>query len=165
MIQKTNDLFFFETGVAPTVELPFPLPELRYVEWQKLGLNELTVAESLGYNKMSWNNLEISDLESTAFENLSAAEQQGAMALGFDQETWNCYMFHYNGYSWNELEDADVAQYLVTLGWTEDNRGGDEDSPDSDDMSWDELSKEEQFAATKICYTKNAWDWVPLPSW
>lgn len=145
--------------------LPFPVPELRYIEWKELGLHETEIAEALGYNRYSWNNLELLDLEEKAFEDLSASEKAGALALGFDQNTWDCFMSHYYGYYWSELEDANVDQYFIALGWTKHSWDNDGKAPDSDDKSWKELTDEEQLAATKICYTEKAWDWVPLPSW
>jgi hypothetical protein len=145
--------------------LPYPIPQLRFVEWGELGLDERATAESLGYSRYSWNNLEISDTEKTRFKDLSASEQQNVMALGFDEYTWDCFMSHYHGYNWGELVGADVSKHFTTLGWTQDSWDNDLKAPESDDKSWKDLTTEEQLAATKICYTENAWDWIALPSW
>jgi hypothetical protein len=145
--------------------LPYPIPELRFIEWSELGLHEKESAEALGYKKYSWNNLEVSDLEESSFKDLSASQQALALSLGFDEDTWDCFVSHYHGYHWSELEDANVEQYFTTLGWTKDIWDNKGNAPDSDDKSWKELTEEERRAATKICYTEKAWDWVPLPSW
>ena len=145
--------------------LPFPIPKLRFVEWKKLGFSELATAKLLGYSRYSWNNLEILELEETSFDDLSSTEQYGAMALGFDEETWDCFMSHYCSYSWEKLEETDIAQYFTTLGWTQNSWDNDGKAPDSEDKSWKKLTTEEKFAATKLCYTENAWNWVALPSW
>lgn len=105
------------------------------------------------------------DLEEKSFEDLSESEQQGATTLGFDGDTWDCYMSHYYNYYWSELEEARVDQYFSTLGWTQDSWDNDGEAPDSDDKAWNELTKEEKHAATKICYVESSWDWVPLRSW
>jgi hypothetical protein len=144
---------------------PLPIPVLRFTEWSELGDSEKATAESIGYDKYSWNNLEISDIEQKAFKDLSSSEQQGAMALGFDERTWDCYMNHYYSYSWSELKDANVVQHFEKLGWTRKSWVGSSNPPISDELSWYELSLEEQNAATQICYSANAWDWIALPSW
>lgn len=151
-----------ETDAA---DLPYPIPELRFVEWKELGLHEKESVEALGYTKYSWNNLEVSDLEESSFKDLSASQQALTLSLGFDEDTWDCFASHYHGYYWSELEAANVDQYFTTLGWTKHSWDKKGKAPESDDKNWEELTEEEQLAATKLCYTENAWDWVPLPSW
>eukprot|EP00804_Cyclotella_cryptica_P028957 CCRYP_012384-RA/>CCRYP_012384-RA protein AED:0.12 eAED:0.12 QI:112/1/1/1/0.8/0.66/6/4153/508 len=50
---------------------PFVIPQLRYTEWNELEQNERDTAESIGYNRYAWNNLEVSEIEKTAFRVLS----------------------------------------------------------------------------------------------
>lgn len=109
----------------------------------------------------------MSDLESSSFENLTDEEKQNVKALGLDKTMWDCYMNHYNGNSWEDLQATGAAQYYEILGWEQaswDEEEGATD-PDTDDMYWDELSAVEQEAAFSVCFFKNSWDWVSLAEW
>lgn len=39
---------------------------------------------------------------------------------------------------------------------------GDEETPPSEDTYWRDLSPEEKAAATRLCYTEETWDDVPI---
>lgn len=53
-------------------------------------------------------------------------------------------------------------QYATSLGWDEnkwDNNGSD---PETEDFYWDDLTLEQQAAASQICYFKDLWDGLVL---
>ena len=144
---------------------PYPYPTIRFTQWTELSTDEKIIAESLDYTRYLWDNLEIAAIESYPFDHLQSSEQQSITNLGLDEDMWDCYINHYYGYYWNEMEDAGVSKYYEVLGWNKSNweEGGDE--PDAEDKYWDELTSEEQTAAMKLCYSGNAWDWISLEDW
>lgn len=118
----------------------------------------------MGYFRSSWDNLEIYDLETLAYSDLTSQEKQYLMSLGMDGDKWDCYMNHYNGYYWDDLPKASISEHLTTLGYTQTTWDEDEGA-DTDNMDWDELTSEQQEAAYKLCYFKNSWNWVDLNNW
>ena len=130
-----------------------------------MGSSDKTTAGLLGYDSGSWNNLEILYLESYRFSDLSAAEQMDVEMLGMNEGMWDCFMNHYNGYYWSELQGAGVAQYYQSLGWNQNSWDNDVNHPATEDMEWDELSAGQQEAAKNLCFSKNAWEWVSLKWW
>jgi len=74
-------------------------------------------------------------------------------------------MNHYFGYWWSDLEIIGNDQYLIALGWDESSWDGEGPVPESDDLYWDELTLEEQTAASQICYFKDLWNGKSIPDW
>jgi len=145
-------------------KFPYPYPYTRYTSWSILESEEKTVAGSLGYDRSSWDNLEMSDLESYSYVDLTADERLGVMSLGMDANMWDCYINHYSGYYWAHLEVLGVTLYLENLGYSQliwDDQG----YVNTEDMSWHELSLEQQDAAYRLCYFENSWDWISLTDW
>jgi len=107
-------------------------------------------------------------MEYYRFNELYEEEQQSVLTLGLDGEMWDCYMNHYYRYSWDEIIDVGIEDSLEVLGWTQSMwEGGGEDGggPESQDVSWEELTEEEQVAAGMICYSEKSWDWIDLTEW
>jgi len=144
---------------------PYPYPHVRFTQWAELSDDEKSVAKSLSYTRYLWDNLEIASIESHPYDHLSQAEQQGVGALGLDAEIWDCYVNHYYGYYWDELEDAGVAKYYSALGWTKASweEGGAE--PAIEDLYWNELSETEKENAINLCYFEYSWNWIGLDDW
>jgi hypothetical protein len=139
-------------------------PEFRFVEWNDMSEGNQAVAEDgLGYAETTWNTPGTSLVEYVKWSSLNVFNQGAAITLGFSEETWNCYMNHYLGLSWEALAYEEVQQYYVTLGWTEDSWEGDGDSPESNDVLFNELNAEEKAAAEELCYDENLWDEESLP--
>jgi hypothetical protein len=136
-------------------------PEFRYVEWGGIGDDQQAIAkEGLDYTKKTWNVPGEADVEKLAFSSLTAENLVAALALGFEEEVWDCYVNHYDDYSWADLETEGVQQYFITLGWTED-RWTDADAtdpPESEDLFFDELSADQTIAAEEICYNELLWN-------
>jgi hypothetical protein len=87
------------------------------------------------------------------------------MSLGMDSNMWDCYMNHYSGYFWADLQVLGVSSYLETLGYSTSSWDDEVGYVATEDMRWDELSLEEQDAAHRLCYFENSWDWISLNNW
>ena len=75
-----------------------------------------------------------------------------------DEEGWDCWMNHYFDYFWEELLDDDLQEYFVILGWTQEMWDEESGVPLSEDLAWEELSDQQQAAATYICYFPDLWN-------
>lgn len=40
---------------------------------------------------------------------------------GVTEEQWDCYINHYSDYDWDELINATVVEYFITLGWNQES--------------------------------------------
>mmetsp|Transcript_3976 Transcript_3976/g.5805 ORF Transcript_3976/g.5805 Transcript_3976/m.5805 type:complete len:787 (+) Transcript_3976:645-3005(+) len=139
-------------------------PDFRFRSWLSLSPAVQDYAKTLSYNEDKWNNLGSALVEKIAFKGLSAEEQHAAVQLGFkDALSWNCYMNHYLGFTWDMLEEEGVQAYYVVLGYSEEMWKSN-DQPQSKVM-WDQLNGAEQTAAQKLCYIKESWDDIPLEKW
>ncbi|KAL3806353.1 hypothetical protein ACHAXA_007694 [Cyclostephanos tholiformis] len=130
-----------------------------------LASEEKTIAGDLGYDRISWDNLEISDLETFRYTDLTMEEGLGITSLGMDATMWDCYVNHYNGYYWADLQVLGVSVYLETLGHSQSSWDDEIGYVVTEDMNWDELSLEQQDAAYRLCYFENSWDWISLNYW
>jgi hypothetical protein len=140
-------------------------PEFRYVEWNDLGQAQKTAAGTgLDYTKATWNVPGTAEVELLAFSSLTTENMAAAIALGFSEEVWDCYVNHYDDYAWAELATEGVQQYFITLGWTEASWTGVADPPASDDEFFSDLSSGEKTAAEEICYNKLLWNGESLGS-
>ena len=59
--------------------------------------------------------------------------------------------------AWTDMTPAEQDLWNV-LGWDEASWEGEAKQPASEDKYWNQLSEEEQMAATKLGYTKETWD-------
>ena len=78
---------------------------------------------------------------------------------------WDCHINHYFGYWWKDIERRGLDQQFALLGWNIDIWDNEATEPDTEDMYWDELTREQQAAAARVCYNRDLWDTVPLPQW
>ena len=113
----------------------------------------------------TWDRPGTSDLEYWKYADLYDDEKIGAEALGITAPMWDCFINHYLGYWWEDLEELNVAQYYAILGWDIDSWDEELYVPETDDMYWDDLTSEQQEAAGQLCFSKELWDEVPLPDW
>ncbi|KAL7525514.1 hypothetical protein ACHAXR_001042, partial [Thalassiosira sp. AJA248-18] len=144
---------------------PYPYPYTRFTRWTELETFERDIARSLDYARNSWDNLEILYLESNRFIDLNVQQQQSISSLGMDENMWDCYVNHYNGYYWSDLQAAGAAQYYAVLGWSEESWEEGIGLPATEDMYWEELSEVQQEAGHMLCYFRNSWDWISLAAW
>ena len=113
----------------------------------------------------SWDTLGTNDVEEHSYVDLHENGKAGAESFGLNDDIWDCHINHYYGYWWSDLEESGFDQYLIVLGWDENGWDDDGSAPESDDSYWDDLTPEEQSAASQICYFKDLWDGVPIPEW
>mmetsp|Transcript_19167 Transcript_19167/g.27070 ORF Transcript_19167/g.27070 Transcript_19167/m.27070 type:complete len:617 (+) Transcript_19167:818-2668(+) len=140
-------------------------PEFRFRIYDSLSPKLKEYAVTLSYTKSTWNNLETAHVESLPFAELSPGEQEAVLQLGFvNEEDWDCYMNHYNGYTWDKLEDEDLQQYFVILGYNK-KLWFDGSDTDIDELEWDELTPSQQNAAKKLCFIEESWNSIPLGKW
>jgi len=141
------------------------IPVKRYMDWLSLSATDREIAQVyLGYSKNTWNIPGSNEIEEEPYESLSEDGKAGAAFLGFSENIWDCHINHYYGYWWEQLEEQGLVQYLIALGWDESS-WNDGPSPETDDLYWDDLTLDEQSAASGICYFKDLWDDVPIDQW
>lgn len=87
------------------------------------------------------------------------------MSFGLSGEIWDCHINHYSGYYWADLEEGGLDQYYSVLGWNIDNWENDGPVPDTEEAYWDELTPDQQAAASAICYSKDLWNGNAITDW
>lgn len=112
-------------------EIPFP--HVRFTPFEMLPYSlQLEAVQTLGYTATEWNEPGEADIEYYSIEdicfyyenapqNWTCPTRQAIAKLGFDlnnEDQWDCWMNHYDDYSWSELEESDVAQHYAALGYT-----------------------------------------------
>ena len=136
-------------------------PDFRYVEYSALDQTTEDAAMALGYSEGTWNTPGTQDVEELSFSTIVAADAADEALLtiiGFTEVQYDCYVNHYEDYSWAELATEGVQEFFVALGWTEDFLGNGTGPPASEDKGWSELTAAEQTAAGEICYFEELWD-------
>jgi hypothetical protein len=134
-------------------------PEFRYVAFDDIGAAKRYEADTgLGYTEDTWNLPGTADVEKLSFGSLTADNQAAAVALGFSEVVWDCYVNHYDDYSWDELATEGVQQYYITLGWTDDAWTTDSSTPASDEEFFGDLTSDQTAAAEELCYNELLWN-------
>jgi Hint module len=140
-------------------------PSKRYTVYSDISGTVKSSADQLGYSECSWNRF-TQDVDQLAYEtiktNMASKLSHVQNLLDGSSETqwepsWDCWVNHYEDYTWAELASSNVQGYFLTLGWTESLWGG-SDSPPSEDKEWDGLSADERNAASEVCYLESTWD-------
>jgi hypothetical protein len=87
--------------------------------------------------------------------------------MGWTETVYDCYVNHYEGYKWKDLEKlTDAVPYFEELGWNSSTWDGDIDyTPETENMDWGELSDEQQNAALALCFFEELWSKIEIPSW
>jgi hypothetical protein len=137
----------------------------RFTDWGNLDASVTGIAESIGYTKYSWNVMGENDIEQWRYSDLLPDEATAVDKLGISSDQWDCWINHYAGYWWADLETMGITSHLQVLGWNESMWDGDGSKPDTDYLYWYELSANQQAAAKQICYSEQLWDGVPLKKW
>eukprot|EP00521_Asterionellopsis_glacialis_P009592 CAMPEP_0195284650 /NCGR_PEP_ID=MMETSP0707-20130614/2778_1 /TAXON_ID=33640 /ORGANISM="Asterionellopsis glacialis, Strain CCMP134" /LENGTH=1190 /DNA_ID=CAMNT_0040344029 /DNA_START=45 /DNA_END=3617 /DNA_ORIENTATION=- len=141
-----------------------PYPTFRYRAWEFLTDEQKGFAQDLSYSAATWNTIGSEDIETLAFDELSTTQKELAMNLGYSDEVWDCYINHYEGYSWEDLYQEGVQHYFVVLGWNS-NKWQEGKSANSEDIDWVDLNPAQKTAAREICYIEQSWDETPLNQW
>jgi len=123
----------------------------------------------LGWDETNW---EVEDpttipvSETTAWEQLTDEEQAAAISLGYDEASWAEIQARmpeedveefWASQSWDELKYSEMRLWGI-LGWDAESWEGTTDAPESETKPWDELTEDEQAAATQLGYTDTTWD-------
>ena len=142
-----------------------PYPEVRFRQYEYLDNATIEAISRLGYSESTWNRPGEEMIEMIPFDDLGLMAPNTVLSLGFTRESWDCYMTHYTGdnYLWSDLATRGVQDYLIALGWTEQEWG--RNFPDIYDDLWDELSPEARANATELCYFQYTWDRESLTIW
>ena len=145
------------------------LPENRYVMWGDLSDVVRESAMNLTWNNYTWNKPGTADIERLSFATLGESRRglvETIVGSINTAERWDCFIDHYEGYSWAQLQAIQVDQYWTALGWTEATwNGSSATPPSSETTSWLQLSFEEQTAARELCYFQETWDEAKLLYW
>ena len=155
-------------------------PQNRFVPWSNLDWVTRDYADYLSYTEESWNYLLTASLEqmpyteveqSLGLKNLQFGTGKSAAGLqhiAVDEETWDCWINHYVGNTWEDLHDVhDVSWAFEALGWSESNWQSDNQSdwPATELKPYDQLTEEETKAADRICCPAEVWDGIALTEW
>ena len=70
--------------------------------------------------RTNWDEPGTNTFEAIGYEGLPPNAADKVKAIGFTEETWDCWMNHYEFYDWSELETKGVQHYFEALGWTSD---------------------------------------------
>ena len=82
-----------------------------------------------------------------------------------DGEDWDCHINHYEGYWWDDMVYYGYDEYYTVLGWNANNWDNNGELPESEGLYWDQLTPEQQAAASQVCYFRDLWDGVSLPNY
>lgn len=146
-------------------------PTIRFTPWQKINETAKEDAEILGYrSERSWDNVGSNSIERLSYETIGLRSPKRASAIRRlmeeAEESWDCYVNHYDDYSWEELEKYELVETFTTLGYDEYSWMDDKaPRPDVENENWVDLRPEERLAAEYICYFQELWDEIPLPDW
>jgi hypothetical protein len=222
----SDSTFSNSTGGSSRIPILLPTyPPFRFLPWQDVAQTiQRTASNFLDYTETTWNLPGTANnnggwqhdrfWEGQSFATIQlTARSVGIIStiaqLGFETDSWDCWINHYQNFTWDELslvapieivfvegttinnstattEDRqsagtvstvmiggrDIQGAMVTLGWNKETWLTLERFqyffPSSTWRArpfWDDMSAEEQWVATKICYTKELWDKIPLPEW
>ncbi len=121
-----------------------------YTPWEGLDAPARELAgRALGYDASSWNKPGTALIERLPWASLDGAQRDAATALDLDEETWDCYVNHYDGLGPEELAENGVREYRAIL---EERALLDEERGGGFGMDWDRLTERERRAAQGICY-------------
>ena len=140
-------------------DFPYPRPDIRYTSFEALSVaDQITVQNALDYTPITWNVHGLAPVETLGWWQFSSDQKAGAEALGFTENTWDCYINHYMTYTWDELAAFGLTSSIETLGWSQDSWEGNGESPDTESKWWGQLTNAEKDAARNLCYFEDNWN-------
>lgn len=148
------------TVAAEYGSFPYAMPKFRFEPFHRLDSTSRNIAEEkLGYMEITWNNHGLAPIEKKGWSALTTNERDAANVLGFTEGTWDCFINHYEQYSWEDLEEKGVQQAYRGLGWTEAHWNREvEEVPYTESRWWDMLTDNEKKSANALCYYEDNWD-------
>jgi hypothetical protein len=154
-----------ETPIDQMQSLPTPYPYFRYRVWEDLEETQRSQAVTVGWTEETWNSPFASDLAYNSFGDLGDDARTALLAMGFSEETYDCYVDHYYGYTWEELQEYDMAQYFEELGWTQILFEQGNQPPMWSEGDWSLLNDVQKAAADELCWFQEIWESTPLSDW
>ena len=144
--------------------IPVMKPVERFVPWHTIEEDlRSRLSETFEYTELSWNVLQLAKIEQKGWFQLSYNEKELAREIGLgDQEVWDCWINHFDSYSWDDIISRSIGKHFIGLGWSEKTWNGDEGPPESDSKSWSELSETEQLHASQLCFDFDAWERIDM---
>jgi len=139
---------------------PFSKPLFRFTPFHELSETYQSIAEEkLGYMEVTWNNHGIAPIEKKGWDQLTSNERDAASMLGFAEGTWDCFINHYEQYSWDDLALKGAQAHYRELGWTQAHwEHTITEVPYSEARWWDQLTDNEKKSANALCYFEDNWD-------
>lgn len=140
--------------------------------WNNMVYADLTPAERkawavLGWNAQNWEaTTDVPDTAYVLWIQLSAEQQAAATGFGYSQRYWDSIDItipkgdvneFWDTIAYADLTPSDKNAWAV-LGWNARNWDGTTEGPDTEFMSWSQLSAVQQAAATAFGYSQNYWD-------
>lgn len=147
---------------------PTKYPWFRYQMWDYLTPQERGLATTAGWTEDTWNLKDGVDSENAAmpFADLLETTRQAMMDMGFYEEQYDCWVNHYEGYTWEELVTYELNGYFEAFGFNSDNFMKEGASPpDAYQADWDELTDHMKNAAYHLCWFQELWDEEPVAEW
>lgn len=151
-----------QPSAAPWTYSRPPRIDTRYTPWLSLDETTKAAAENLYYDAYTWANYGTNTIEYSTWEMLDEAYRGNATILGYDSRSWDCWQNHYESYRWIDLPSThiQVFQFFEVLGYDIDYWNGYTNNTESrsEDRFWYELSGEERYAASQLCFMRRSWD-------
>eukprot|EP00586_Coscinodiscus_wailesii_P010337 CAMPEP_0172498204 /NCGR_PEP_ID=MMETSP1066-20121228/110705_1 /TAXON_ID=671091 /ORGANISM="Coscinodiscus wailesii, Strain CCMP2513" /LENGTH=222 /DNA_ID=CAMNT_0013271395 /DNA_START=45 /DNA_END=713 /DNA_ORIENTATION=+ len=123
-------------------------------------------AEKMGYNKTTWNIPGTADIEDNSWWGLVKIDMDVvAGKIGWESDVWDCYVNHYEDYTWDEIEEWGLKKAFKRLGFDREKWANASFATLRDGSKWDDLSEKEQWAADQICYVRGSWEVKALNEW
>ena len=134
--------------------------DIRYVSWIQLDSNTQIIAQELDYDENTWNKYGTNPIEKLTWSDLNQEQQNSASSLGYDQSSWDCWQNHYLTYKWIDLGQPyiQVLQFWQALGWDFWSWIDREQPPETDSKTWYNLTTEERWSASQLCYFRRTWN-------
>jgi len=139
---------------------PYAKPAFRFGPFQDLDIESQTIAEErLGYTVTTWNVFSLAPIEKKRWASLSQNEREGAVLLGYTEDTWDCFINHYKDYTWDDLAASGVQTFYQGLGWTQSFwEGTGFGVPTAESKWWGQLNDDEKRFANALCFFEDNWD-------
>lgn len=170
-------------GQVPNSNLPRALrvgntrgiyfPSFRFLPWCALDEDTQAQATDVFWTSETWDNPGTAEGELNTFANIKKQSEkkettvmESMVAMGWTEDVYDCYVNHYDGYEWKDLEkNTDTIPYWTGLGWNSSSWSGETAYPASEDKEWDELSEKERASAIALCFFEELWDFTNLMLW
>lgn len=150
--------------VVDSQSFPMEKPVSRFTPFKSLDITKQNIAvETLGYTEATWNNHGLAEIERQRWSSLAQNQRDAAVKLGFGEKSWDCFINHYEAYSWDDLAAVGAQDKYRDLGWTEAHwTQTTTEVPYTESLWWGLLSVSEKLSANGICFFEDNWDRVDM---